>query len=75
MFQMLLNQILRFENTAKIINIDKEFAKLHNFKGVKFPIYWVMKTKHNTIFILQSKLFKNMFIYDYYQILQVPVMF
>lgn len=51
MFQMLLNQILRFENTAKIINIDKEFAKLRNFKGVKFPVQWVMKTKHNTVFI------------------------
>ena len=31
-------------------------------------MYWVMKMKHHTVFILQNKFLKSMLIYYYYQI-------
>ena len=64
---MVFSQILRSvnKNAAKTKNVDKEYAKQIDFKGLKFPVhkrdyakrifslmYLVMTMKHRTVFIL-----------------------
>ena len=59
---MVLSQILRSvnKNAAKTKNVDKEYAKQIDFKGLKFPVHkrdYAKREKQNNIFI-------NVFGYD-----------
>ena len=88
---MVPNQILSHakKNQTKVLDVDREFAKYLNSKGIKFPVHktiqkqeneiifpsvcLVMKIEHHNVFILQNKLLKNILIYYYHRILKIPI--